>query len=286
MNIPLADTGLRWQTDALRQAAAQDLRTIVILGDSIVYGWGARYEESYPALVETWLNRAVGAVRWRVINAGVPGNTVLMGASRYGRDVEPFRPEIVVLGFGLNDGALRRTRFDAQREELWRAQHRLWDRLAYYPRQFGRALAGRFASQDDGQAEVLREQRPRVEPRWFVEALSQLVRRAQRSGAEVLLAPLAPVACAPLAAVAQTRLSAAQLQSYRHYHELIARTATTQEAQLIDLELGAQGPLAEHVLASDGVHLTVAGQRWLATQVYAQLEGSTLSHGKPIPDLA
>jgi lysophospholipase L1-like esterase len=282
--MPLADTGLRWQTDALRQTPTGDLRTIVIFGDSIVYGWGVRYEESYPALVETWLNQAVGAPRWRVINAGVPGNTVLMGASRYERDVDPFRPEIVVLGFGLNDSALRRTRFDAQREELWRAQYRLWDRLLYYPRRFSRVLARHLASQDDGQAEVPREERPRVEVRWFVEALSQLVRRAQCSGAQVLLAPLAPVACASLVAVAQTRLSPAQWQVYVRYQELIARIARAEGARLVPLALEPRGPSAEHVLAPDGVHLTLAGQRWLATQVYAQLEGNIPSHDLSTPE--
>ena len=53
-------------------------RTLVVLGDSITYGWGLPYELSYPALLNRRLNEGVAGSRpWRVINAGVPGDTVL-----------------------------------------------------------------------------------------------------------------------------------------------------------------------------------------------------------------
>lgn len=248
------------------EKGSSETKTIVALGDSIVYGWGLAREKSFPALLERLLNQEPSAKGlWRVINAGVPGDTVLMGCVRYARDVTPFAPHVVVLCFGLNDAALRRTRFDAQRERLWRAQRCPWARLRVIAESLlARASHSRRAQGDE--AGVQREDRPRVRPKFFAAALRELVRHAHREGARVCLLPLRP---AP-----DQRLAPRQQRLYAQYNELIREVARCEGAELVDgRDLGLPPFAPETMLAEDGIHLTASGHEWLALSLYLHLVG-------------
>ena len=250
--------GLRWQTELARTGKqGSQKRTIVILGDSIVYGWGTPYEQSYPALLQDHLNSGLHPQeRVRVINAGIPGDTVLHGCERFARDVAPFRPAVVLLAFGLNDGALRRTPFDAQRETLWRARRYPWARLRLVLSRYARSTP----SPDTltGQREAL----ARVQPNFFSEALGELVRRTRRGGARAYLLPMVPRD--------RLVLSEAQWESYIGYDTLIAQAAMRLRAPLIEYRKSDPFHPTE-MSAEDGVHLSAAGQRWLGQQVYTCL---------------
>ncbi|HKZ08865.1 MAG TPA: arylesterase [Methylomirabilota bacterium] len=84
-------------------APAQDERVIVAFGDSLTAGYGVAPDEAYPALLEARL-RAEG-YRYRVINAGVSGDTTAGGLRRVDWALRS-RPDIVLLELGAND-ALR-----------------------------------------------------------------------------------------------------------------------------------------------------------------------------------
>lgn len=256
----------RYATERRAPEAATQTRTIVALGDSIVYGWGVPPEQSFPAVLERLLNRGASPRdHWRVINSGVPGDTALMGCVRYARDVTPFAPQVVIFCFGLNDAALRRTRFDAQRERLWQAQRCPWMRLRVVAEGFlARALCSRRARIKETNDEVWREPKPRVRPKLFVAALREMVRRARREGARAYLLPMRP---AP-----DQRLSPLQQQWYAQYNELIRKVARREGAELVDeRKLGLPPFSPETMLAEDGVHLTASGQEWLAMSLYLYL---------------
>jgi len=248
------DMALRLETEIRAREAPGQTRTLVVLGDSIVYGWGLPYEQSFPAVLEELLIRnAAPRGQWRVINAGVPGDTALMGCARYARDVAPFAPQIVVLCFGLNDAALRRTQFDAQRERLWLAQHCPWMRL--------RVIGERFLPHG---GEVRRESRPRVSPRLFAAALGELVRRTRCEGAAACLVSMTP-------ALGQG-LTPQQRQLYERYDELIREVARRARVALVDLHDAQLAPfLPATMLTEDGIHLTASGQEWLANSLYGHL---------------
>ena len=230
-------------------------RTLVVLGDSIVYGWGVGRGESYPAVLEGLLNSNVpSAAPWRVVNAGVPGDTVVQGCARYERDVAAHSPRLLLIAFGLNDGALRRTIFDAQREEMWRAE-RLWWARAW--RRLGRIVRrGRRSPRV-----VVHQDAPRVRPDVFSAVLGDLIRRAKRAGAQVGLLTLTPVG-----------IESRQVETYARYSDLIRWAARRYGALLADVERDAGDAFdPPAMLAEDGVHLTVPGQRWLAEVVYHHL---------------
>lgn len=83
------------------QAATADEGLIVALGDSLTAGLGLDERDAWPAQLERRL-RAAG-LRWKVINAGVSGETS-SGARARLEWVLGLKPDIMVLETGANDG--------------------------------------------------------------------------------------------------------------------------------------------------------------------------------------
>lgn len=75
--------------------------SIVAFGDSLTAGFGVPAEESYPAQLQRRLEAA--GYRYRVINAGVSGDTTAGGVRRV-EWVLKSRPRLVILELGANDG--------------------------------------------------------------------------------------------------------------------------------------------------------------------------------------
>ncbi len=242
--------------------------TLVAFGDSILYGWGVAREDGFPAQLERFLAQR-GKASWRVVNAGVPGDTAIMGCLRYARDVAEVAPQVVLIAFGLNDGALRRTRFDAERERLWRASRWPWAKAGYVARRrLGIGGVRRAGGQDSDEA-VGREPSPRVRPELFSAALRWLVDQSRGHGAEPHLVSLVPVD--------EEALTPNQVRAYRAYDDMIRAVARRTGAALVDLRSAMDPDWSTSMLAPDGIHLTVAGQRWLAQAVVRHLvEKSTL----------
>ncbi|HEV2687988.1 MAG TPA: arylesterase [Bryobacteraceae bacterium] len=70
-------------------------------GDSLTAGFGAEPGNSYPDFLQKELDQA--GLRWRVVNAGVSGDTTTDGVNRLA-EVLGYKPHVVILEFGGNDG--------------------------------------------------------------------------------------------------------------------------------------------------------------------------------------
>jgi lysophospholipase L1-like esterase len=232
-------------------------RTIVVLGDSIVYGWGVARAQSYPSLLQERLRRdAPPGMMVQVINAGVPGDTAVQGCLRYDEDVAAYQPDAVLCAFGLNDGALRRTAFDAQRERAWLAQRWPWLRALRWTERLRR-----LPREED---EVRHAERPRTPPPLFRAALGEMVRRTQRAGARAYLLTLTPVAAEVM--------GKAQRDSYAQYDWFIRAVAERAHCGLLDVsDAPGGGFLPATMWQEDGLHLSAAGQAWLAERVHGAL---------------
>jgi acyl-CoA thioesterase-1 len=75
--------------------------SIVAFGDSLTAGLGVPPDESYPAQLQRRLDAA--GYRYRVINAGVSGETTAGGVRRVDWVLRS-RPAVVILELGANDG--------------------------------------------------------------------------------------------------------------------------------------------------------------------------------------
>ncbi len=97
---------------------------IVAFGDSLTSGLGVGAEEAYPAQLQRRLDAA--GLRFRVINAGVSGDTTAGGLRRVAWALQS-KPAVVILELGGNDGlrglSLQETRVNLARiiEEFRRA---------------------------------------------------------------------------------------------------------------------------------------------------------------------
>lgn len=96
--------------------SADDRPRIVAFGDSLTAGLGVAADEAYPAELQRRLD-ALG-LRYRVINAGVSGETTAGGLRRVPWILRS-KPEVVILELGANDG-LRGLRVEETKANLER----------------------------------------------------------------------------------------------------------------------------------------------------------------------
>ena len=109
---PEVGASVRVRTDSPTGA---DLRPVIVaLGDSLTSGAGVDPAENYPSQLQGKMDQL--GYRYRVVNAGVSGNTSAQGLNRL-ESVRRERPEIVILALGANDG-LRGLPVDATRGNL------------------------------------------------------------------------------------------------------------------------------------------------------------------------
>lgn len=77
------------------------LPAVLAFGDSLTAGYGVDPEQAWPALLERKLQ--AGGHAWRVVNAGVSGDTTSDALNRLDW-VMRVKPQVVIVEFGANDG--------------------------------------------------------------------------------------------------------------------------------------------------------------------------------------
>jgi len=70
--------------------------TVLTFGDSITFGVGAGRSSSYPA-------QLAASTRWKVINAGISGDTAREARSRLAPLLAEHQPDLVIVELGGND---------------------------------------------------------------------------------------------------------------------------------------------------------------------------------------
>ena len=88
--------GIRGDREYALEPTAERVR-IAIFGESFTHGAVVRNDETWPALLQSELPRA------EVINFGVSGYGTDQTLLRYRRDGAPYRPQVVVVGFMLEN---------------------------------------------------------------------------------------------------------------------------------------------------------------------------------------
>ena len=80
---------------------AQATRTLAFLGDSLAAGYGVESQEAFPSLIEARLKSR--GLPWKVINAGVSGDTSAGGLRRLDWIFKQ-RVDVLFICLGANDG--------------------------------------------------------------------------------------------------------------------------------------------------------------------------------------
>ena len=93
----------------------QDKRPLVVcFGDSLTAGYGTEAGQTYPDYLQADLDSR--GYKYRVVNAGIGGNTTKDGLERV-NSIVAMKPAVVVVEFGGNDG-LRGLRIEDTRANL------------------------------------------------------------------------------------------------------------------------------------------------------------------------
>ena len=80
----------------------QAAKNILLFGDSLSAGYGINITESWPTLLQQELDR--NRAGFKVLNASISGETSLGGRLRIAKLLEQYRPAIIIVELGANDG--------------------------------------------------------------------------------------------------------------------------------------------------------------------------------------
>jgi acyl-CoA thioesterase-1 len=94
---------------------AEEPPVLLILGDSLSAGYGMDREHSWVNLLNLRLKEY--GYSYRILNSSISGDTSQGGLSRLPRLLERYKPEIVIIELGANDG-LRGINPDITRENI------------------------------------------------------------------------------------------------------------------------------------------------------------------------
>jgi acyl-CoA thioesterase-1 len=77
-------------------------KTIMVMGDSLSAGYGIRPEQAWPSLLAKRLTEK--HLDYSVANLSISGETTAGGRSRLSQALRQYKPAIVVIALGANDG--------------------------------------------------------------------------------------------------------------------------------------------------------------------------------------
>jgi len=83
-------------------SSASFAKTIMVLGDSISAGYGMPINKGWVSVLQQTLNEQNSP--YTLINKSISGDTTAGGLARIDKALEQYKPEIVLLELGANDG--------------------------------------------------------------------------------------------------------------------------------------------------------------------------------------
>ncbi len=81
---------------------AAGTKTILVFGDSLSAGYGIDINESWPSLLQLQLDSS--HAKYNIQNASISGETSLGGRQRLAKLLALYKPAIVIVELGANDG--------------------------------------------------------------------------------------------------------------------------------------------------------------------------------------
>jgi len=75
----------------------------VFFGDSICFGQGISPHRTWTVRLSAFLSASFPNLPLTIANQSVNGNTTRLALERMGMDIQPIRPDIILIQFGMND---------------------------------------------------------------------------------------------------------------------------------------------------------------------------------------
>ncbi len=190
--------------DAIRRKANNTIR-VACVGDSWTFGMPVDQSQTYPSRLAAWLQQMDPGRHYEVLNLGVLGYTSFQGLQLLSSRVLDLEPDIVAIGFGMNDSEVAgyrdkdmvtkapprfRTRVKETVTDL--ESYKLLDyvalRLKFRPKPIGDYLTEDADDRGSGSVDYSTiEPWTRVSPVDYEGNVRQMVRAAQARGARAVL---------------------------------------------------------------------------------------------------
>ena len=247
--IPFNYPGLRIETRSIRFEDTKNINPrIVCFGDSVTFGWNIRYDFSYPYLLESNLASIYPEIK--VINCGVGGNTVTDASARIKKDVLSYKPHLVIINFGLNDGMLKK-----QAGKIHQAEGSL-----YYKKDSSYFL-------------------PQVNISDFEEIYRHIINLLKDNNISILVLGISSVTD-NFPAGQEVDFQKKQKDIYLVYNERIRKIAADNALYFLNLwEIFNSQGMQDKYIQPDGIHPNEAGQKLISESVFKYITENNILNG-------
>lgn len=103
MGVDVAINSLGLRNAEISQTKPASTQRILMLGDSLTFGWGVPQRQTTSWWVESLLNGDEEVPRYQVVNAGVGNYNTEMSVEYYRQNGHLLDPDLVVLNYFIND---------------------------------------------------------------------------------------------------------------------------------------------------------------------------------------
>jgi lysophospholipase L1-like esterase len=248
-DIPFNYPGLRIETRGIRfEDISNNYPRIVCFGDSVTFGWNVRYDFSYPYLLEKNLAGKYPGIK--VINCGVGGDTIKEALARIDKDVLSYKPHIVIINFGLNDGMLQKQTRNIEPT----AESMYYKKDSFY-----------FL--------------PQVNIPDFDAGYRQIINLLKDNNTGILVLGISPVTD-DFPAAQDTDFREKQKDVYLVYNERIRKIASENMLDLLNIwEIFNSKGVPDKYIQSDGIHPDAAGQELISKSIFKYMIENNILNG-------
>ncbi len=289
MTASINSLGLRGKE--VSHEKSRDTYRVVVLGESAVFGTTVNDEETVSCHLEHFLNHGVGeSTHVEIINGGMPGATSSTELALFHAVIAPLHPDLIVLYSGFNDHSAKT---EQRSSFLYQLSYELHG-LLYYKSLFYTLTLEKFSLWFTGRADALWGMRFRVisSPEdvhsvidRYTANVHALIDSTRPKGIRVLLVTQ-PLWFSPYASKLSEETQVKRIEStienrkdisreeYRYFMQsklmgALHGIANSDTLPLVDAVGTFEGidPLRRGRLFSDTVHLTPAGNKFLAETI-------------------
>ena len=130
--VPVSINSHGLRDDEFSEKKPDDTKRILVLGDSVTFGVNVEGAKTYPNQLEKLMNEQAPKKKYEVINAGVQRYFTYQEIDYLRLKGVAFKPDIVILGFYVNDLGLRpkvwKREYEKKREKI---MNKLWEKVPF-----------------------------------------------------------------------------------------------------------------------------------------------------------
>jgi len=245
----------------------KDQIRILFLGDSCTFGYGVARDETFVEVAESLIRKTYGRPV-ECINAGVPGYTIFQGYRYLLTEGLDYRPDLVVLSFGLNDFSTWDQRSDVEHYALLKAMQPPPLLRRFRLCQLIWAFAHRPPVPESGA-----EERPRMKPDEFADTLKAIHRMLEKERIPMLILawPMQANAKPEVPGNAQTYWQT-EMTSFGQAHPLSMAPPVSGILNLVPVARDLVSKNGMDAVYFDQVHMRATGHKVIGQAVFEHLE--------------